>query len=268
MLDGPRHARREVELGRHGLARLADLGGVGVPAGVDHRARRGHRTAQRPGQRLALLEALGPAQPAPARHEHGGVLDVHVGPAPLPAGDHPGPGRPGRELDLDVLHRRGPGALVGGGEGVEAPDDDPRLACVARVDEGGVAQDRAHGHEPAVLGAHLGDLHRDPGAHAGGEAGADLEAEQPAAEQRPAVAVRAHELGHRVHHRAGEALRRPHAEDPRGAVGAECGAPVVGEVVAAHHHDSRLALDRAARRAASETAPSEFVLNVPSLWRA
>ena len=50
-----------------------------------------------------------------------------------------------------------------------------------------VAEDRPLRDEPAALDAHAGDLHRDAGAEPRREAGADLEAEQAAAEQRVAV---------------------------------------------------------------------------------
>ena len=53
MLDGPGDAEGDVELRRHRLARLADLRRVGVPAGVDDRAGRGDRTAERGEQRGA-----------------------------------------------------------------------------------------------------------------------------------------------------------------------------------------------------------------------
>src|SRR3954453_23608282 len=58
VLDRAGDAGGQIELGRHRLAGLADLGRVGVPAGVDHRARGGDRAAQRAGQRLERLEAL------------------------------------------------------------------------------------------------------------------------------------------------------------------------------------------------------------------
>src|SRR5215204_5894234 len=45
VLDRAGDARREVELRRDGLPRLADLGGIGVPARVDHRASRRYRAA-------------------------------------------------------------------------------------------------------------------------------------------------------------------------------------------------------------------------------
>src|SRR5215218_8304381 len=66
VLDRAGDARREVELGRDGLAGLADLRGVRVPAGVDDRARRGDCAAQRAGELLERLEALGVAEAATA----------------------------------------------------------------------------------------------------------------------------------------------------------------------------------------------------------
>src|SRR5439155_13737278 len=57
------------------LARLADLRGIRVPTGVDYRARRSDRAAERLGQLLDLCEALRPAEAAPAGHDHVGVLD-------------------------------------------------------------------------------------------------------------------------------------------------------------------------------------------------
>src|SRR3954447_15842129 len=58
VLDRAGDARGEVQLRRHGLARLADLGRVGVPARVDDRAGRRDGAAQGPGEGLERLEAL------------------------------------------------------------------------------------------------------------------------------------------------------------------------------------------------------------------
>src|SRR5207253_381096 len=92
----------QVELRRDRLAGLADLGRVGVPAGVDHGAGGGNRPAHRLGQFLALLEAVGRTEAATAADEDLRVLDVDVSAALLAALDHLRLGRPGRELDLDV----------------------------------------------------------------------------------------------------------------------------------------------------------------------
>ena len=54
--------------------------------------------------------------------------------------------------------------------------------------------DRALGGELAVDDVDLRDLHRHAGVQARGQAGADLEAEQAAAEQRVVVAVVVHDL--------------------------------------------------------------------------
>src|ERR1700733_13302653 len=80
VLDRPGDTRGEVQLGRYGLARLADLRRVGVPAGVDHRAGGSNRAVatERLGQVLRELEALGLAEATAARHEDVGALDVDV----------------------------------------------------------------------------------------------------------------------------------------------------------------------------------------------
>src|SRR4051794_19880843 len=123
VLDRSADARREVELRRDGLARLADLGGVRVPARIDDRAGRGDRAAERAGELLERLEALGLAQAAAAGDQDVGVLDVDVGAALLAALDHPGPQAVGLEVDVEVLDGRG-AARLGGLEGVQAADDD------------------------------------------------------------------------------------------------------------------------------------------------
>ena len=74
-------------------------------------------------------------------------------------------------------------------ERVQAADDDARLADVVDVHDRRVLEDRPLGDELAVLGLDRGDLHGHAGVQAGGQAGADLEAEQAAAEQRVGVAL-------------------------------------------------------------------------------
>src|SRR3954451_6146677 len=69
VLDSSRDARRQVQLRRDGLARLADLCGVGLPACADHRASGGHCAAQRVRELLTELEALGLAEAAAAGDE-------------------------------------------------------------------------------------------------------------------------------------------------------------------------------------------------------
>src|SRR4051812_15720725 len=106
VLDRARDAGREVQLRRNGLAGLADLGRVRVPAGVDDRARGGNRPAERLGEVLAELEALGLAEAAATGHEDVGVLDVHVGAALLAALHHRGLRGPLGQLHVDVLDLR------------------------------------------------------------------------------------------------------------------------------------------------------------------
>jgi hypothetical protein len=118
----------EVELGRDGLARLADLARVRVPARVDHGARGGHRgrAAERLGQVLHEVEALGLAQAAAAGHEDVGALDVHVGAALLAAGDHPGLRRVLGELDVDGRHLGGPASPLRASKAFRRPMMMPR----------------------------------------------------------------------------------------------------------------------------------------------
>ena len=215
VLDRARDAGRQVELRRDGLAGLADLARVREPAGVDDRAGGGDGAAERRGQLVELLEAVGVAKAAAARHEHVGVLDVDVGAALLAALDHRGLQRVRRELDLHVLDRGGAGARLGGLERVQAADDHADLGAVVHVGDLRVLEDRAAGDELAVGHLDLGDLHADAGVEPRGQAGADLEAEQAAAEQQVLVTVVLDHLGHGVDHRLRETLRALDAEDLR-----------------------------------------------------
>src|SRR3954469_7610144 len=146
VLDRAGDAGREVELRGDGLARLPALRGVRGPAGVDDRARRRYRAAERRGERLERLEALGVAEAAATGDEDVGVLDVHVGAALLAAVDHRRLRRPGRELDVDVLDRRARAVGAARLEGVQAADDDAAVAVAGGGDRR-VAEDRALGDE-------------------------------------------------------------------------------------------------------------------------
>ena len=102
-----------------------------------------------------------------------------------------------------------------------------------------VLQDRALGDELAVLGADVGDLHADAGVQARGQAGADLEAEQAAAEQRVLVAAGFDRRRHRVHDRLRQALGALDAVDLAGAELTQLGGEIVGDALA---DDDRVAL--------------------------
>src|SRR5215213_8739413 len=206
VLDRPGDAGGEVQLRRHRLPGLADLGRVGVPAGVDNRAGRGDGAAHRIGELLAELEALFGAETATAADEDVGVLDVDVGAALLAALNQLRLGRPLGDLDVDVDDLSRAAGLVGV-EGVEAADDDAGLGDVADVGDLGVLQDRALDDQLAAVDFDRGDLHGHAGTEAGGEAGPDLEAEQTAAEQGVGEALVLNDLGHRVDDRLGQALR-------------------------------------------------------------
>src|SRR5439155_7386207 len=75
VLDCARNAAGDVELRRDGLAGLADLRCVGIPPGVDDRARRSDRPAERLGELFDEREVLGSTEPAPAGDDHGRVFD-------------------------------------------------------------------------------------------------------------------------------------------------------------------------------------------------
>src|SRR5207253_7904709 len=95
-----------VQLRGHRLARLTDLRGVRVPAGVDHRAggRDGRVAAERAGQLLGQLEVLGLPEAAAAGDQDVGALDVDVGAALLSALDHLGLVAPVPVLAAAVHH--------------------------------------------------------------------------------------------------------------------------------------------------------------------
>src|SRR4051812_3501725 len=229
VLDRAGDAGGEVELRRDGLARLADLGGVRVPAGVDYRAGGGDRAAERVRELLELLEALGLAQAAAPRDEEVRVLDVHVGAALLAALDHLGLQRVRAELDIEVLDRGGAAAFASL-ERVQAPDDHAELRSIVHRGDLRVLQDRPLGDELAVFDADVGDLHADAAVQPRGQAGADLEAEQAAAEERVLVAAGFDRRGHRVDHQLGKTLGSCDAVDLRRAPIAELGGEVVGHL--------------------------------------
>ncbi len=138
----------------------------------------------------------------------------------------------GLSSKLELLDRRvGPAGLLDL-ERVQAADDDADVGAVFDFGDRRVAEDRALGDQLAVLGAHGGDLHHDARAQARGQAGADLEAEQAAAEQRVGVAAAGDRLRHRVDERLREALRALGDEHLLGAVFAERGGQVLRDVLA------------------------------------
>src|SRR5438477_10823881 len=106
VLDRARDPARDVELRRDGAARLADLGGVRVPAGVDDRTGRGDGPAERTGQLLDQREVLGPAEPTAAGDDDVGVLDRWTGALLVGLLEHRRRRRGVLELDRYVLHFR------------------------------------------------------------------------------------------------------------------------------------------------------------------
>jgi hypothetical protein len=90
-------------------------------------------------------------------------------------------------------------------EGVQPPDDDADVGAVFDFRDRRVAEDRSLGDQLSVLRTNAGDLHHHPGAEPCGQACADLEAEQAAAEERVGVAA----VGDRLRHRVDQRLREP-----------------------------------------------------------
>src|SRR5205814_2577464 len=75
VLDRTRDADGDVELGRDALPRLADLGRVRIPTGVDNRSRCSNSAAERLRELLHELEVLRPAEPATSGDDHLGLLE-------------------------------------------------------------------------------------------------------------------------------------------------------------------------------------------------
>ena len=79
MLGGAADPHRDVDLGLHGLSRLADLHRVGNPSRVDDGARRAHRRVPKGGRKvLQELEVGLILQPPPAGDDHLGVLQLRA----------------------------------------------------------------------------------------------------------------------------------------------------------------------------------------------
>ena len=76
MLDRTRDADRDVELGRHDLAGLADLVVVGREPRVDGGARRADRCPEHVGETVEQLEVLAGAQAAAARDDDAGGGEI------------------------------------------------------------------------------------------------------------------------------------------------------------------------------------------------
>ena len=168
------------------------------PASTTARVAATPLAAERVGQVLGELEALGLAQAAAAGDQHVGALDVDVGAALLAALDHRRLVEKCGELERELLDRRRAAAVLGDLERVEAADDDPDglRKLISEIAESPRIGRSAMSLPPSA--PHRGDLHRDARVQARGQAGADLEAEQAAAEQRVVVAAVRDRRGHRV----------------------------------------------------------------------
>ena len=108
VLDRAGDAGRQVQLRRDGLARLADLGGVGVPAGVDHRAggRDGAAAERaRPAPRASSKPSALPRPRPPATRTSAPSMSTSA-PRCSPRWTIVACVGLRRELDVDVLDRR------------------------------------------------------------------------------------------------------------------------------------------------------------------
>src|SRR5262245_31683411 len=114
VLDRARDADGDVEPRRDALPRLADLGGVRIPARVDHGAGGPDRAAERARERLDERESLGSPEPAAARDDHVRFLDRRALRLLDRLLDELDARRALLELDLELPHlRRAAAALHG-----------------------------------------------------------------------------------------------------------------------------------------------------------
>src|SRR5688572_11965511 len=79
VLRGARDAAGDVDVGLDDLAGLADLHRVRHPAGVDDRPRGSRRALQQPGELFDHLELAGLTEPAAARHDDVGLVELGTG---------------------------------------------------------------------------------------------------------------------------------------------------------------------------------------------
>ena len=141
VLDRAGDADRDVELRRDGLAGLADLRRVRVPARVDDGARRGDRAAERLRELLDEREALGRAEPAAAGDDDVGVLDRRaLGSSAVRLLDQLGARRAVLELDRDVADVGGAARARPASNVPGANDRERDRARPAGVDVDGVAE--------------------------------------------------------------------------------------------------------------------------------
>ena len=143
------------------------------------------------------------------------------------------------QLEADLLDRGCSCAGLFDLERVQASDDDADIGAVFDLRDRGVTENRPLCDQLAALGAYRGDLHGHTGSEPCGQAGADLEAEQPAAEQCVFVIATRDRCAHRVDDRLREpfgALRDQHL---LGAVVAKRGRKVLRDAFA---HKNRVCL--------------------------
>ena len=156
MLDRAGDAERDVELRRDGLAGLADLRRVRVPAGVDDRTRRADRAAERLRELLGEREVLGRAETAAAGDDDVRVLDRGAARLLELLVDDPGAARVLGELDGDLDDLRRAAARCSRVEGAGAEEREPRLRTPADVDVDRVLEGGPLADEGAVPALEIG----------------------------------------------------------------------------------------------------------------
>src|SRR4051794_19659000 len=203
VLDRAADAERDVQLRRDDLAGLADLRAVGVPAGVDDRARRADRAAERLRELFRQREVLGCAEATAAGDDDVGVLDRRADLLLRLLADDLRGGTVRLELRLDLLDLRLAAARRGGVEAAGAEERDPRRRRPPDVDVDGVLQRRALAGEVA---REVDEIPVEAGVEACGEAGRDIGGEHRVREQDGFVAVLLHDLREHVDARLRECL--------------------------------------------------------------
>ena len=163
-----------VELRRDGLAGLADLGRVRVPARVDDRARRGDRAAERLRQFLHQSKILRAAEATAAGDDDVGVLDRRAALLLVRLLEHRRLRREVLELDRELGDLGLARVAVDGLERAGTDQREPGLALPADLDVDRVAEGRPRPDERAVPLLEVDEVPVQAGVEPGGEAGRDI----------------------------------------------------------------------------------------------
>src|SRR6185437_5961912 len=131
------------------LARLADLRGVRVPAGVDNCARSAYRTPERLRELLGQREILRCTEPAAAGDDHVRVLDRRAARLLSLLRDDLRAARVFFEVDAHLLDRRFAAGGFGGVERAGTEEREARCRAPADVDEHRILERRPLADEVA-----------------------------------------------------------------------------------------------------------------------